>query len=129
MLEVVLTKTPLPHHPSQLLSTAAGPKPKVLVLGGPSAVGKSTVAYNIAKEHNGVVISADAVKVYKRLQLGTNKQPFEGVPLKMTDIIEPNDLYTVHDYASDAMAEIRQVSSLLVLLGFLSRLFMWKGCT
>ena len=48
-------------------------KPKIIVIWGPTASGKSDLAVQIAKKYNGEIISADSRQVYKKLDIGTGK--------------------------------------------------------
>jgi tRNA A37 N6-isopentenylltransferase MiaA len=48
-------------------------KPKVLVLTGPTAVGKTAISLDLAEKLNGEIISADSVQVYKGLDIGSDK--------------------------------------------------------
>lgn len=50
-----------------------GPKPKVLVVTGPTAVGKTAVSLALAERLNGEIISADSVQVYRGLDIGSDK--------------------------------------------------------
>ena len=45
------------------------PKSKILVIAGPTATGKSSLAFDIAKENNGVIINADSQQIYKELPI------------------------------------------------------------
>ena len=54
-------------------AAAAGPRPKVLVLTGPTAVGKTKASLALAQALGGEIISADSVQVYRRLDVGSDK--------------------------------------------------------
>lgn len=67
---------------------------RVLVISGPTAVGKSSVALEVAKRLNGEIISADSVQVYQGLDVGSAKTPLEdrqGVPHHLIDIVHPEE--------------------------------------
>lgn len=53
--------------------TAASKKPKVVILTGPTAVGKTIVSLELAEALEGEIISADSVQVYKGLDVGSDK--------------------------------------------------------
>ena len=74
---------------------------KALVVVGPTASGKTTLAVECAKRLNGEVISADALLVYKGLNIGTakpTKDEMGGIPHHMIDVVEPTEAFSVSDY-------------------------------
>lgn len=88
-------------------------KPKLLVIVGPTASGKSALAIRLAKKYNGEVISADSRQVYKGMDIGTGKvtkKEMSGIPHYMLDIVSPEKVYTVADYTKDATEAIKKVS-------------------
>ena len=86
--------------------------PKILVILGPTASGKSDLAVELSKIFNGEVISADSRQVYVGLNLGTGKitkKEMAGVPHHLLDVVNPKKRFTVSDYkilADQAIAEI-----------------------
>ncbi|UJF14676.1 tRNA (adenosine(37)-N6)-dimethylallyltransferase MiaA [Jeotgalibaca sp. MA1X17-3] len=83
--------------------------PKLIVVVGPTAVGKTSLAIRIAKQVNGEVINGDSMQVYKGLDIGTAKvteQEKEGVPHHLIDILDVTKLYTANDFKTDAEAAI-----------------------
>ena len=67
-------------------------KERILVIGGPTGVGKSAYAVQVALKYNGEIISADSVQVYKNLDIGSGKitkEEMQGIPHHLIDIIEP----------------------------------------
>lgn len=89
-------------------------KQKLLVVVGPTAVGKSDYAVELAKTLNGEVISADSRQVYKGLDIGTGKitkKEMQGVPHHLLDIVSPKKWYSVSDYKRDAEKAIEDISS------------------
>ena len=65
-------------------------KQKVLVLGGPTAVGKTETSINIAKKLNGEIISADSMQIYKMMDIGSakvTKNEMQGIKHYMIDIV------------------------------------------
>ena len=81
------------------------PSPRVIVITGPTATGKTAFGALIAKSKNGEVVSADSMQVYKRMDIGTAK-PTEtermGVPHHMIDIVQPWEDYSVARYVAEA---------------------------
>lgn len=88
------------------------PKPKIIVVVGPTASGKSTLAVELAKRFNGEVISADSRQVYKGLDIGTAKVTEEetaGVPHHLIDVVDIYTTYTVTDFKADASVAITRI--------------------
>jgi tRNA dimethylallyltransferase len=82
-------------------------KPKIIVIYGPTASGKTALSINLAKKFNGEVISADSRQIYQGLDIGTEKitQPeMEGIKHHLIDIIAPDTVYSVTDFKRDASA-------------------------
>ncbi|MCC7004398.1 tRNA (adenosine(37)-N6)-dimethylallyltransferase MiaA [Candidatus Nomurabacteria bacterium] len=90
------------------------PKPKILVIVGPTASGKSDLAVKLAKKLNGEVISADSRQVYKGLNIGTGKitkKEMWGVKHHLLDVASPKKRFTVADYKKLADKVIKNVLS------------------
>ena len=71
--------------------------PKIIVVLGPTATGKSDLAVTIAKKFNGEIISADSRQVYTGLDIGTGKvtrREMQGVPHHLLDVVSPKKQYT-----------------------------------
>jgi len=89
-------------------------KPKILVILGPTASGKSDLAIKLAKKFNGEVISADSRQVYKGLDIGTGKvtkREAWGVHHHLIDITSPRRVYSAALYHKDATKIIGQIVS------------------
>lgn len=89
-------------------------KPKILVIVGPTASGKTSLSIKLAKEQNGEVISADSRQVYRGLDLGTGKvtqEEMDGVPHHLLDIADPKEIYTAADFVRDGRAAIADIIS------------------
>lgn len=78
---------------------------KVLVIAGPTAVGKSDFAVNLARNLKAEVISGDSIQVYKGLNIGSGKvteEEMRGVRHYLIDILEPDQSYNVADFQTMA---------------------------
>lgn len=113
--------SPLPPPPP---SDNTGPKkPKVLVLTGPTAVGKTAVSLQLAKRLGGEIISADSVQVYKGLDVGSDKIPVSqrmGIPHHLIDILDPSDEFSAGDFyhkARQATADILSRGKTPIVVG------------
>ncbi len=88
------------------------PKPKILVIVGPTASGKSALAVDLALRLNGEIISADSRQVYRGLDIGSGKiteEEMKGVPHHLLDIIDPNETYTGANFVHDANVAILDI--------------------
>ena len=80
-------------------------KPRIIVITGPTATGKTALGALLAKTANGEVVSADSMQIYKYMDIGTAKPTQDerlGVPHHMIDIVPPTEDYSVARYISDA---------------------------
>lgn len=87
---------------------------KIIVIAGPTGIGKTRLSIELAKVLNGEVINADAMQVYKELNIGTAKITEEekcGIPHHLFDICDVNDFYTVKDYQKDCRDKISEIIS------------------
>lgn len=78
---------------------------KIIILAGPTAVGKTDLSISLAKALDTEIISADSVQIYKKLDIGSAKPTLEemaGVPHHLIDHVSPFDRYSVSEYAEDA---------------------------
>lgn len=85
---------------------------KLIVIAGPTAVGKSAVALDLAKKIGGEIVSADSVQVYRGLDIGSAKPSWEEraqVPHHLLDIVDPEENYTVADFQRDATRAINEI--------------------
>lgn len=79
--------------------------PKILVVSGPTASGKTRLAVELALRSNGEVVSADSMQIYRRMDIGTAKPTHEemrGVPHHMIDIADPEEDFSVARYVEMA---------------------------
>lgn len=86
--------------------------PKVIVIVGQTATGKSTLAVKIAKKINGEIISADSRQVYKNLDIGTGKitkKEMRGIPHHLLSIANPKKQFTVAEFQKLADKKIEDI--------------------
>ena len=87
-------------------------KPKVVVIVGPTASGKTALSIELAKRINGEIISSDSMQIYKDMDIGTakvTKEEAQGIKHYLIDIIFPEERYTVSDFKKDAEAAIKEI--------------------
>lgn len=98
-------------------------KNKILVIVGPTAVGKTYVSIELAKKLNTEVISADSMQVYKYMDIGTAKVTNEeacGIKHHMIDLIEPNEEFSVSEFqkmAENHIEAIHKLNKLPIVIG------------
>lgn len=86
----------------------------IIVITGPTAVGKTKMSVELAKIYNGEIINADSTQVYKGMDIGTakaTKQEMQGIKHHLLDICDVTENYTVYDYQKDARAKIDEIKS------------------
>ena len=89
-------------------------KQKLIIIAGPTAVGKSDLGVELALRIGGEIISADSMQVYRHMDIGTakiSKDEMRGVPHHMIDIIEPTENYHVYDFKQRAMIACEEIYS------------------
>jgi tRNA dimethylallyltransferase len=83
----------------------------VLVIYGPTAVGKTSIAEEIASKHQAEIINVDSMQIYKHLTIGTAK-PFiskNSPPYHLVDYIDPKELFSVASFRNDALGIIQEI--------------------
>jgi tRNA dimethylallyltransferase len=76
----------------------------IIVVTGPTGVGKTKLSIELAKKYHAIIVNADSMQVYKDLNIGTAKiteEEKENIPHYLFDIVNPEDMYTVYDYQKD----------------------------
>ena len=86
--------------------------PKIIVITGPTGVGKTKASVELAKKLNGEIINADAMQVYKGLNIGTAKikeNEKDNIPHHLFDIKNIDEEYTIYHYQKDARNKIEEI--------------------
>ncbi|MDD8020715.1 MAG: tRNA (adenosine(37)-N6)-dimethylallyltransferase MiaA [Acidobacteriota bacterium] len=86
---------------------------KILTIVGPTAVGKSALAFDLAQKFKGEIISCDSRQIYRGFDIGTDKPPAavrQLVPHHLIDIVGPEEEFSAADFARLALEEIKQIS-------------------
>jgi tRNA dimethylallyltransferase len=87
-------------------------KPKVIVICGPTASGKTALSIELAKKINGEIISADSMQIYKDMDIGTakpDKEEMQGIQHYLLDCVSPDTRYSVAEYKIDATKAIEEI--------------------
>lgn len=98
-------------------------KKPLIVLTGPTAVGKTSLSISLAKAVNGEIISADSMQVYKGIDIGSakiRKEEMQGVTHYLVDILEPEEEFHIvkfQELAKAAMEEIYAKGKIPILVG------------
>ena len=98
-------------------------KPKVIVICGPTASGKTALSIELAKQINGEIVSADSMQIYKDMDIGSakpTKEEMQGIKHYLLDFVSPRDRYSVADYkkeATSAMEEIIKKGKTPIIVG------------
>ncbi|RAK23468.1 tRNA dimethylallyltransferase [Anoxybacillus vitaminiphilus] len=96
---------------------------KLVVIIGPTAVGKTKLSIELAKRLNGEIISGDSMQVYKGMDIGTAKikpEEMEGIPHHLIDIKEPTEPFSVAEFqqmARPLISEITKRGKLPIIVG------------
>jgi len=93
---------------------------RIIVILGPTASGKSSLAFELAKKYDGELVSADSRQIYKHMDIGTAKDIGEwigkqyvvdGIPLHLVDFVDPADEFSVANYRQLAYEKIDDILS------------------
>ncbi len=89
-------------------------KDNLCIIVGPTSIGKSDLAIDLAQKHNGEIISADSMQIYKYMNIGTAKvreEEMKDIPHHMVDIIDLDEGFTVSDFKHMAKKHIKEINS------------------
>ena len=98
-------------------------KKPLVILTGPTAVGKTALSIKLAKEINGEMISADSMQVYKYMDIGTAKimpSEMEGITHHLIDVLDPKEdfnVFTFQTMAKQALEEIYAKGKVPIIVG------------
>lgn len=98
-------------------------KPKVIVICGPTASGKTSLSIEVAKKIDGEIISCDSMQIYKDMNIGTAKptvEEMQGIPHYMLDFVLPSERYSVADFkeaATDRIEDILKREKVPIIVG------------
>ncbi|PLS04751.1 tRNA (adenosine(37)-N6)-dimethylallyltransferase MiaA [Neobacillus cucumis] len=88
-------------------------KQKLLVIIGPTAVGKTNLSIEMAKLFNGEIISGDSMQIYRGMDIGTakiTKEEMQGIPHHLIDIKEPEENFSVAEFQLLVRAKINEIA-------------------
>lgn len=98
-------------------------KKPLVILTGPTAVGKTELSIKLAKAINGEIISADSIQVYKYMDVGSakvTKEEMDGINHYLIDVLEPTDEFNIYVFkklALEAMDEIYSKGKIPIIAG------------
>ncbi|MDO5572369.1 MAG: tRNA (adenosine(37)-N6)-dimethylallyltransferase MiaA [bacterium] len=98
-------------------------KPDLIIIAGPTAVGKSALSIRLAHAINGEIISADSMQVYRGMNIGSAKittAEMDGIPHYLIDELEPEDEFNVVDFqkrARECIKEIQAKGKIPIIVG------------
>ena len=89
-------------------------KPKVIVIVGPTASGKTSLSIELAKKINGEIVSCDSMQIYKDMDIGSAKptqEEMQGIKHYLIDVVSPNERFSVAEYKKQAERAIEEILS------------------
>ena len=95
----------------------------ILILTGPTAVGKTALSIELAKILGGEIISADSMQIYRKMDIGSAKisqEEMDSVVHHMIDVVDPDEDFSVadfHDMASQIISDIHKRGKLAIVTG------------
>lgn len=87
-------------------------KPKVIVICGPTASGKTSLSISLAKKINGEIVSCDSMQIYKEMDIGSSKptvEEMQEIKHYLVDFVSPEKRYSVSEYKEDASKAIEEI--------------------
>ena len=87
-------------------------KPKVIVIVGPTASGKTALSIEVAKRIDGEIISCDSMQIYKDMDIGTakvTKEEMQGIKHYLIDFVSPEERYSVSNFKNDSEKAIEKI--------------------
>ena len=87
-------------------------KPKVIVICGPTASGKTVLSIELAKKINGEIISSDSMQIYKDMDIGSakpNEEEMQGIKHYIIDEVLPTERFSVARYKQEAEKAIEEI--------------------
>lgn len=107
-----LCPTILHSNPNDIVMITDPKELKYIVIAGPTASGKSSLAIKLAKEINGVIINADSRQIYKEMSIGTarpSSQEMQGVPHYLYGHISVKENYNIYKYQQDVKKVLKRI--------------------
>ena len=86
----------------------------MIVIEGPTGVGKTDLAIRLAKRTHGEIVSADSMQIYRYMDIGTAKPTLEerqGIPHYMMDIVDPDEAFNAALFQKGAGKSIQKINS------------------
>ena len=87
-------------------------KPKVIVIVGPTASGKTALSIELAKKINGEIVSCDSMQIYKDMDIGSAKpsvEEMDGIKHYLIDEVDPEERFSVAEYKKRAEKYIEEI--------------------
>ena len=88
---------------------------KVIVITGPTGVGKTKLSIEIAKRYNGEIINGDAIQIYKGMDIGSAKikeEEMEGIKHHLFSIKDVSEDYSIYNYQADCREKIKEIQDM-----------------
>ena len=86
---------------------------KIILIAGPTGVGKTAASVSVAKKVGGEIISADSMQIYRKMDIGTAKimpDEMKEIPHHLIDIVEPDEDFSVKDFDDMSKTAIKEIS-------------------
>lgn len=96
--------------------------PKICILAGPTAVGKTDISLALARNLCGEIISADSAQVYRHMNIGTAKlteDEMQGIKHYMIDVVDPDEDFSVAQFRDRAEEYIKDINEYEAWFGLL----------